>query len=446
MQVSPFDSAIYASLLSDQEAASLLSDHAQVSAMLQVEGALALAQGEVGLIPAESAKSIAEAANSLTLAPLDLAKGTASAGVPVPALVAALKAALPKEHARWVHFGATSQDIVDSALVLNLRPLLHLFKTRMVKLIDSLASIAKEHGQTLIAGRTRTQQAVPMSFGYKAALWFSPFLRHLERLEQGEPRWLKTQLSGAVGTLAAMGDKAPDVADAFARELSLNNDGNWHTQRDSLVELSGWLANTTGSLGKLGQDWLWLSQTEVGEIRFTNGGGSSTMPQKCNPVDAEAMVALARLSASLVGQMHQAMQHEHERSGSQWTQEWFVLPQQLMALASALSHAQEAIDHIVINQEKMLANLGCYNGVIYAEAATFALAEHMTRDEASAIVKPACQTAIHGDEHLFNLIEKQTGIALSVDQMRDSLVSAGATHTELTRLLAAASACVNAAQ
>ena len=437
LTISPFDSALYGTLLSDQEAGRFLGDDAQIRAMLQVEAQLALAQADCGLIPAEAAQAIAQAAADIHISAASLAADTGSAGVPVPALVQALKQALPKEHARWVHFGATSQDIVDTALVLNCRELLKLYEARLSRVIAQLVELASAHRHTLTAGRTRTQQAVPMSFGLKVANWLAPLLRQQQRLKELKPRLLKLQLAGAVGTLSAMQDKAVAISAALAQRLDLAVGQNWHTQRDSLVELANWLALTTGLLGKMGQDWLLLGQTEVGEITFTNGGGSSTMPQKCNPVSAELLVTLARHNAGQVGQMHQAMLHEHERSGSAWTLEWLVLPTMLMATAVALHHSSDALAHFQVNTDKMQANLSLYNGVIYAEAATFALAQSMPRDQASALVKEACLQALSSEQHVLDLIHQHSGIELNIAQLQQRLLSDGATQIWLEHILQA---------
>lgn len=442
LTISPFDSALYHRLLSDQEAGRYLGDQAQISAMLEVEAQLALAQADCGLVPKDAALAIAQAATKIKIDPATLAADTGSAGVAVPALVQALKQSLPKEYARWVHFGATSQDIVDTALVLNCRELLKLYETRLSQVIEQLLELATTHRDTLIAGRTRTQQAVPMSFGLKVANWLAPLLRQQARLQELKPRLLKLQLAGAVGTLSAMQDQAVAISEKLAVRLNLAVGHNWHTQRDSVVELGNWLALTTGLLGKMGQDWLLLGQTEVGELSFSNGGGSSTMPQKCNPVSAELLVTLARHNAGQIGQMHQAMLHEHERSGSGWTLEWLVLPTMLMATAVALHHSSDALAHIIVNTEKMQSNLGLYNGVIYAEAATFALAESMPRDQASALVKDACLQALSGERHLLDLIKEHSGIELDLAQLQKRLLAGGATQAWLDEILQAA--CKNA--
>src|SRR5680860_89511 len=420
-QFSLGDSGLYSRLLSDQECGWHLSDQAQIKAMLKVEGQLALAQAEAGLIPCEAANAINQMALRIEPDPASLAAGTASAGVPVPAPVKALKDALAPDIARWVHFGATSQDIIDTALVLNCRALIEVYESRLRSVIGMLAQLAEQQRGTLIAGRTRTQQAVPMSFGLKIVTWIDPLLRQHQRLAELKPRLLKIQLGGAVGSLIAMGSSANAVARDLADRLDLRYAPSWHTQRDSLMEFSGWLAMTTGSLGKIAEDWLRMAQTEVGELRLSNGGGSSTMPQKCNPVNAEIMVAMARQNAGLAGQMQQCMLHEHERSGVAWTQEWLVLPQMLMGTAVGLRHCLEGLQHLEISSGRIDANLNSSNGLIYAEAATFALASSMSRDDASRQVARACKIVAESDRHLFDVIRELTGRELDLQQIKQDL-------------------------
>ncbi|MEX0603556.1 MAG: 3-carboxy-cis,cis-muconate cycloisomerase [Marinobacter sp.] len=429
------NSGLYNGLLSDQECGQFLSDQTQIKAMLKVEGQLALAQAEAGLIPHQAASAINQAALSIEPDLASLSAGTASAGVPVPALVKALKDALAPEIARWVHFGATSQDIVDTALVLNCRSLVEVFESRLLSVVGMLGELAERQRSTLIAGRTRTQQAVPMSFGLKIVTWIDPLLRQHERLAELKPRLLKIQLGGAVGSLIAMGSNANAVALGLADRLDLRYAPSWHTQRDSLMEFSGWLAMTTGSLGKMGEDWLRMAQTEMGELRFSNGGGSSTMPQKCNPVNAEIMVAMARQNAGLAGQMQQCMLHEHERSGVAWTQEWLVLPQMLMGTAVSLRHCLEGLHHLEISPDRIDANLNSGNGLIYAEAATFILAGSMSRDEASEHVARACQSVAGSERHLFDVLKDLTGRELDLQQIKQDLLAGGATESLIDETL-----------
>lgn len=438
-QSTPHDApALYGQLLSDRECGWYLSDQAQIKAMLKVEGQLALAQADVGLIPQEAADAINQATQLLEPDLVALAAGVASAGVPVPALVKALKKTLSQDFARWVHFGATSQDIVDTALILNCRELIKIYRQRLLEAIRLCVQLAEAHRGTLIAGRTRTQQAIPMSFGLKVANWIAPLLRQFERLEELVPRLLKVQLGGAVGSLAAMGDGADAVVKNLADRLSLQNAPSWHAQRDSLVEFSGWLAMTTGILGKMAEDWLRMAQTEVGELRFSNGGGSSTMPQKCNPVNAEIMVTMARQNAGLAGQMQQCMLHEHERSGYAWTQEWLLLPQMLMGTAVSLRHCLEGLESLEISAENVETNIAKSHGLIYAEAATFALAAHMSREDASRYVAEACEKVAGTGQHLFEVLKALTGHQLEIQSIRHGLLDGGATKAWTDEVLESA--------
>jgi len=341
--------------------------------------------------------------------------------------VKALKAILSPEYARWVHFGATSQDIVDTALVFNCREMIAIYRQRLLDVLALGVSMAKAHRGTLIAGRTRTQQAVPISLGLKVANWLAPLNRQMERLDQLAPRLLKLQLGGAVGSLAAMGPQAARVVESLAARLQLNPAPAWHSQRDSLVEFAGWLAMTTGALGKMAEDWLRMTQTEVGELRFRNGGGSSTMPQKCNPVNAEMMMTMASRNALLAGQMQQCLLHEHERSGSAWTQEWLALPPMLLGTAVSLRHGIEGFNAMELSAERIETNIAANNGVIYAEAATFALAEKMSRDDAENVAYRACQQVAGTQQHLFEAIKQLTGHQLDVQAIRRGLLEGGAT-------------------
>ena len=291
--------------------------------MVTVEIALAAVEGRLGVIDAAAAAAIEASLTGFAPDLDDLTRGTAAAGVPVPALVAQLRRQVGGEAASFVHWGATSQDILDTALVLQLREALALLARRLDAVIAALARLADEHRATPIIGRTRFQQAVPTTFGLKVAGWLAPLLRHRERLAELTPRLLVVQLGGAAGNLVAIGEHGVEVMEALAAELELGCPAmQWHSQRDGFGELASWLTLVTGSLGKLGQDVLLLAQNEVGEVREAEGGGSSTMPQKSNPIRAEALVTLARRNATLVGGMHQAALHAHERDGAAWQLEW----------------------------------------------------------------------------------------------------------------------------
>jgi len=438
MGATPADSAIYESLFADPDSAALLSDEAEIAAMIAFEAALARVQGRLGIIPEAAARRIDEALDGLVIAPHRLAAGTASAGVPVPALVAELRAAVAGEAAHYLHWGATSQDVVDTALVVRLRALLEGFDVRLAALVGHLAELADAHRATLLAARTRSQQATPTTFGLKVAGWAAPLGRARERLAEMTPRLLVVQLGGASGNLAALGNQGVAVMDALAAELSLASPpAPWHGQRDGLAELAGWLARVTGSLGKMGLDLMRLAQTEVAEARPGSGGGSSTMPQKSNPVAAETLVSLARHNAALVASMHQAMLHEHERDGAAWSLEWLALRQMAIATGSALGHAQRVVESLDIDRERMWANLEASNGLVLAEAAVFALAEHLPRPEAQSLVGAACKSAAAEDRHLLEVLRELGDAPVDWDRLRDPANSVGAADALIDRILAA---------
>lgn len=410
---------IFEPLLTDAETRAILGDAARARAMVRVEAALAAVQGRLGVIDPEAAAAIVAALDGFAPDLADLAAGTAAAGVPVPALVAQLRRAVGGEAAGFVHWGATSQDIVDTALVLGLKELLATLARRLDGLAAELARLAEAHRATPMVARTRFQQAVPTTFGLKAAGWLAPLLRHRRRLRELRPRLLVVQLGGAAGNLAALGGRGVEVMEALARELELGCPAMpWHSQRDGLAELASWLALVSGSLGKLGLDLLLLAQGEVGEVREAEGGASSTMPQKSNPIRAEALVALARRNAALVGGMHDAQLHAHERDGAAWQLEWTLLPEMASTAAAALAHATTLARTLAVEPGRMRATLDAGHGLPLAEAAAFALAGHLPRAEAQALVKAACGEALASGQDLVAIVAARTGAPVDWDRVR----------------------------
>ncbi len=421
MGISVFDSVIFGGLLSDDVLVALFDDHAHIRAMLDVEAALALAEGKVGVIPRPAAEEIAKAARALELDPSALRQETAKAAIPVPALVGALREAVGGNAAQYVHWGATTQDIMDTGLVLRLRQALDIIASRLNTTIDLLANLADTHRTTVMVGRTRYQQAVPTSFGLKVAGWLAPLVRNRDRLGQLRPRALMLSFGGAAGTLSALGEQGAAVASGLADELNLPlSPMPWHSQRDGIAELSGWLSLVTASLGKMGQDVLLMAQSEVGEVREgLDGGGSSTMPQKANPVASEVLVTLARANAGLLATMHQAMLQEHERGGPGWQLEWATLPQMVIATGCALGHAERLTTSLEVNAERMRDNLDRSNGLILAEAASFALSQHLPRPRAQALVKAACLDCQQSGRHLLDVLAEQSSAPVNWSAMRD---------------------------
>ncbi|WP_142846477.1 3-carboxy-cis,cis-muconate cycloisomerase [Telmatospirillum sp. J64-1] len=438
MSLNAFGPGMYGLLFSDPDVAPLLDEDAQIQAMLRVEAALARAEGLCGVIPAEAAEKIAAVAETLTLDPRDLAVGTARDGVPVPALVERLRQAVGGEAARYVHWGATSQDIVDTALVLNLRDSVAIIDGRLEDLAQRLAGLVAEHRATPLAARTRMQQATPTSFGLKLAGWLAPLLRHRDRLGELRGRVFTLSFGGASGNLAALGGDALAVEAALAEELGLATALlPWHVQRDGIMELAGWLALVTGSLGKIGTDMVLLSQSEVGEVRLAAAGGSSTMPNKTNPVGPEALIALARHNATQIGAIHQAALQEHERGGPGWQLEWMVLPSMAVAAAASLRHGQTLFEGLSVEAERMRANIAASQGLLLAEAASFALAQHMPRPEAQKLVKEACRKVVAGEGRLSEVLPRLTDAPVDWRKLDDPSLHLGASEPLIDRFLAA---------
>lgn len=440
MTVSPFDSLIYQSLLSDGRIALLFSDHAAIARMLEFEAALARVQGRLGIIPAEAAKAIDDALANITLAPEALTEGVANAGVPVPALVAALRAEIDPDAGQYLHWGATSQDVMDTALVLTLKDAIGILDRSLEATIESFARLAERHRTTVMAARTRSQQALPTTFGLKVAGWLAPLQRHQTRLEELRPRLLALQFGGAVGTLSALGERGLEVAAALAEEMDLTCPSlPWHVQRDGLAEFAAWLSLVTGSLGKLGQDVVLLSQSEIGEVREAAPGGarggSSTMPQKANPVAGEALVTLAGMNATLLPALHQALLQEQERGGAAWQLEWMTLPQMVVGTGAALRHAHFLAENLQVDEARMRANLEGSRGLLLAEAATFALAEYLPRPEAQALVKEACRDAMAGNLNLMDLLAERCDAPVDWDKVRDPANYLGAANELIDRVL-----------
>lgn len=395
MAVSVFDSPLYRDLFHDAELGKLFTDSAEVRAMMLVEGSLAKVQGELGLIPEESAKFIHRASMEIQIDPAGLAAETGTSAVCIPALVKAFRKLIEApEHAPFVHWGATSQDIVDTALALRLRQVCGVFDTRLAALLDGLAAQADAHAALPMAARTWGQAATPTSFGAVVAGWGQPLIRHRERLAELRPRLLRVSLAGASGTLSAMGPKGGEVRAGLAASLALSDpQESWHSTRDSVAEFASWMTNVAGSLAKAGEDMLAMVTSGIGELRLGQGGGSSTMPQKQNPVGPSLLVALARQMVGLNANIQTAMQHRQQRDGTAWLVEWMSLPQMVMALGRALTVAEELSRTITPQPDAMDKGIDDGLGLIYAEALSFALAETMPRPDAQAAVKSLCLKA-----------------------------------------------------
>lgn len=402
------DSVLYGALFADPETAALFSDTAEIRAMLRVEGALAQVQGRLGLIPAEAGAHIAETMARMVIDPAALAAATATNGVPVPGLLDAIRTAMDApEQAQYLHWGATSQDIMDTALMLRLRDLFVLFDARLADLLARLGALAQEHAELPMAARTYGQLATPTSFGAVVASWGFPLLNHRARLAALRDELACVSLSGAAGTLSAMGADGPQVRAELAHALDLHDPGHsWHSQRDGIGALAAALAGLAASLGKFGEDLILASQSGIGEIAISGAGGSSTMPQKQNPVGPSVLVALARQAIALAGVVQGAGLHRQQRDGAAWFAEWLTLPQLCISTGRALSLAIELAGGITPNAAAMADRLDNGPGLIHAEAFSFALARRMPRPEAQQRIKQLCDEALATGTPLAALIAR----------------------------------------
>jgi 3-carboxy-cis,cis-muconate cycloisomerase len=442
MPLSPTDSNLFSPLFGDPGIAAIFSDEQTIRYWLEVEAALARAEGYLGIIPATAAAQIVNVATSLSVDIERLQAGIQRDGFPIIELVRQIREKVGEPFADYVHRGATTQDILDTALVLQIRAALERLEESLHQLIKGLAVLVGRYRHTLMAGRTHSQQAQPITFGFKVAGWLGPLLRHRQRLSSLKPRLMVVQLGGAVGTLAALGESGIAVQAAFAHELGLAVPVlPWHTQRDNLVEFAGWLSLVSGSLAKMAQDILLLTQTEVGEVSETNDparGGSSTMPHKSNPIVSELILAAARTNASLVSSLHHALVQEQERGTHGWQVEWLTLPQMMALTGAALRHALFLSDNLVVNEVRMLANVKRANGLMQAEQISLALSHYMSLRAAKELVAVACQTAIAQNRHLVEVMQEMAAAPMDWQALSDDAAYLGSLQVFIDRILQSA--------
>jgi 3-carboxy-cis,cis-muconate cycloisomerase len=373
----------------------VFSDYALISRYVEVEVALARAEARCGVIPEAAADEIAARVNVDTLDFDHLRHETDIVGYPILPLVHQLVEQCG-EAGRYVHWGATTQDIMDTAVVLQVREGLKIVENDLGELRRILADLAKRHRDTPMAGRTHLQQALPVTFGYKAAIWLAMFDRHAERLEQLKPRVLVGQFAGAAGTLASLGDKGLEVQKAFCEELGLGVPvSTWHVARDGLAEAINLLGLITGSLGKVALDVMIMASTEFAEVYepFVKGrGASSTMPQKRNPISSELMLAASKGVRQHAGLMLDAMVQDFERATGPWHAEWMAIPESFVLTAGALHQAKFALGGLIVDDKQMARNLDISKGLIVAEAVMMDLAPHIGRQQAHDVVYAACRT------------------------------------------------------
>ncbi len=419
-----FDSALYRDVFSTPAMRAVFSDEALLRAYVRAEVALAVAQGETGVIPREAAQAIAQKAPAIALDSAQLKIDTENVGYPIVGLVRQLSQQLG-EAGRYVHWGATTQDIMDTATVLQLREAIMLIENQLAEVMATLAELARRHRDTPMAGRTHLQQALPITFGHKVAIWLSALQRSAERLEQAKPRALQAQLGGAVGTLASLGDRGLDVRAGYARALGLGEpDITWHVARDGLVEMVQTLATICGALGKIGYDVMILMANEIGEVFepfASHRGASSTMPQKRNPISSEILLANAKISRDAASLMLDAMVQDLERATGPWHAEWMALPQTCLLTSGSLAQAQFMLSGLIVEPVAMRRNLDSTRGLIVAEAVMMGLAPRLGRQPAHDEVYAACRDAFNNSEPLLDALLRRPAIASALP--RDQLAA-----------------------
>src|SRR5438105_4445149 len=387
----------------------------------EVEAALARAQARAGIVPSDAAQAISKATAAVIEKPrsLDLARlkrETETVGYPILPLVRQL-AERAGEAGRWVHWGATTQDIMDTATVLQIRAGLELIETDLTALRGHLAGLARHWRDTPMAGRTHLQHALPITFGYKAAVWLAACDRHAARLAALRPRVLQVQFGGAAGTLASLGPGAESLASRaeLARELGLTEPAiTWHVARDGIAETVQFLALLGGSLGKMAYDVMLMAATEFAEAAepFIAGrGSSSTMPQKRNPISCELILAAAKALRQHAGLILDAMISDFERATGPWHAEWIALPESFGYAAGALHQAEFMMGGLIVDPQRMAKNLGMTHGLIVAEAVMMGLAPHTGRNEAHDLVYDACRKAIESDRPLYEVLLEASEVA-----------------------------------
>ncbi len=416
---SVIDSVLFRDAFGTPEMRAIFADEALIGRYVEVEIALARAEAHCGVIPAEAALAIADASKVERLDLELMGRETNIVGYPILPLVHQL-AAMCGEAGRYVHWGATTQDIMDSANVLQIRAALLIVESDLQDLRHILRTLALKHRDTPMAGRTHLQHALPITFGYKVAIWLSMFDRHQQRLSELRDRVLVISFAGAAGTLASLGDKGLEVQRALAEELGLTVPAtSWHVARDAFAETVNFLALVTGSLGKVALDLMLMASTEFGEVSepYVKGrGASSTMPQKRNPISSELMLAASKAVRQNAGLMLDAMVQDFERATGPWHAEWIALPQSFILTAGALHQAKLAIAGLTVDAEQMRRNLGRSQGLIVAEAVMMGLAPVLGRQASHDLVYDACVAAHEQRVSLAEALSAVPEIAANFDR------------------------------
>ena len=395
----------------------LFSDEARIQGMLDFEAALARAEATSGIVPASQAQIIAGKCRAEHFNFSVIAKDAALSGnlaIPLVKKLTEIVAHVDKDAARFVHWGATSQDVIDTGCILQMRGAFNLIDQDLARLSGSLVTLAETHRATPIVARTWMQQALPTTFDFIVAGWLDAVSRHRNRLAEIKPRVLTLQFGGAVGTLAALGGRGPEVAKALADDLRLSLPSiPWHAHRDRIGEIATTLGLCTGTLGKIARDISLHAQTEIAELAepiFEGRGGSSTMPQKRNPVTCAVVLAAATRIPGLVATLLSAMPQEEQRGLGGWHAEWETLPDIVRLSGGALHHLVEMLPGLEVDTQRMRHNLELTNGLIFAEAVAMALGDRMGKMPAHLVVEAACKKAREQNRHLKDMLREESGL------------------------------------
>jgi 3-carboxy-cis,cis-muconate cycloisomerase len=431
MTIGVLQSSLFADMFGTAAMREVFGDDAFIARCVAVEAALARAQARAGIIPEAAAAAISHTEEALATGRLrlDVARlkhDTETVGYPILPLVRQL-AEHAGEAGRHLHWGATTQDIMDTAVVLQIRAGLDLLEADLSRTRDHLAALARRYRDTPMAGRTHLQHALPVTFGYKAAVWLSALDRHAERLAQLRPRALVVQFGGAAGTLASLGSGEAALATRreLAHELGLAEPAiTWHAARDAIAETVQFLALLGGSLGKVAYDVMLMSATEFAEAAepFSAGrGSSSTMPQKRNPISCELILAAAKALRQQAGLVLDSLVADFERATGPWHVEWIAVPESFGYAAGALHQSEFMLGGLIVDAERMGRNLGMTHGLIVAEAVMMGLAPVIGRNEAHDLVYDACRTAIETDRPLYDVLLDTPAAAgpLGPDKLRE---------------------------
>jgi 3-carboxy-cis,cis-muconate cycloisomerase len=415
MPASALDSAIFRDIFSTEAMRRVFSDENRVQKYLDIEAALAKVQARLGIIPREAAEEIVKHCQAAEYDFALLKKQTERIGYPVLPVVQQLVKKCANGVGEWCHWGATTQDITDTATVLQIREALDLVESEIKAISKALAGLAKKYRDTPMAGRSNLQQAVPITFGFKAATLLSGFDRHLQRLKELRPRVLVGEFGGAAGTLASLGKDGLKVQEGLMKELGLGQPAiAWHTMRDAIAETGCFLGLVTGTLGKIATDVKLMMQTEVEEVYepFAEGrGSSSTMPQKRNPISCNYIVACTSMVRQNVAALLDAMVEDHERSTGPWEIEWISVPEIFCLAAGALNQARFLMEGLEVDPARMRANLDLTRGLIVSEAVMMGLGPSLGRQRAHDLVYDICRKTITAKESFLDLLAADPDIA-----------------------------------